>query len=282
MVHRGWSAVATPAGWYEIIRGPPSVQWPKGKGKGNQDVQQRVGASGRARRGGARISGGRWKRQFSAVCEDSQSGRSSCCVWSPDSSAKMETESPPVSTQMPRVGAARDRVVRLEQAISVMGNSQGARDGCVGCFLKKAQIRTRKVFVEQAKKRIEQIDFERAAKFQSLEESQKRLEELRAVVPDEPVVPQFCRCQCRGEATPADGVGLALQGPVAPLVVSHFEAGGGRFTASLRSRRSLSVWQTDRIHEHGAQCFGIFWNQHVFFFFFFETERLRTDIKKLW
>ena len=36
---RGWSSVATPSGWYEVIRGPRplSVQWPhapKGKGKG--------------------------------------------------------------------------------------------------------------------------------------------------------------------------------------------------------------------------------------------------------
>ena len=43
MPRRGWSSIATPSGWYEVIRGPrpPSVQWPlaskgKGKGKGKQ------------------------------------------------------------------------------------------------------------------------------------------------------------------------------------------------------------------------------------------------------
>ena len=45
MPRRGWSAIATPSGWFEVIRGPrpPSVQWPlaskgqgKGKGKGNK------------------------------------------------------------------------------------------------------------------------------------------------------------------------------------------------------------------------------------------------------
>ena len=35
MGRKGWSSVATPAGWFEVIRGPrpPSVQWPKGNGK---------------------------------------------------------------------------------------------------------------------------------------------------------------------------------------------------------------------------------------------------------
>ena len=39
MPRRGWSAISTPSGWFEVIRGPrpPAVQWPlasKGQGKG--------------------------------------------------------------------------------------------------------------------------------------------------------------------------------------------------------------------------------------------------------
>ena len=39
MPRRGWSVIATPSGWFEVIRGPrpPAVQWPivsKGQGKG--------------------------------------------------------------------------------------------------------------------------------------------------------------------------------------------------------------------------------------------------------
>ena len=43
MPRRGWSSIATPSGWYEVIRGlrPPSVQWPhvskvKDQGKGKK------------------------------------------------------------------------------------------------------------------------------------------------------------------------------------------------------------------------------------------------------
>ena len=46
MGRRGWSAVSTPAGWYEVIRAPrpPSVQWPKGQGKGKGKIPEvRVG-----------------------------------------------------------------------------------------------------------------------------------------------------------------------------------------------------------------------------------------------
>ena len=31
MVRKGWSAIATPSRWYNVVRGPrpPSVQWPR-------------------------------------------------------------------------------------------------------------------------------------------------------------------------------------------------------------------------------------------------------------
>ena len=39
MPRKGWSVMPTPAGWFEVIRGPrpPSVQWPPSKGKGKTE-----------------------------------------------------------------------------------------------------------------------------------------------------------------------------------------------------------------------------------------------------
>ena len=150
MVRRGWSAVATPAGWYEIIRGPrpPSVQWPKGKGKGNQHVQQRAEASG-PRPGGARFSGGLWNRGDSQRSTKIRSLVGALAALGPeDSSAKTELEgalkrakaqesTPTRVDPDARVGAARDRVARLEQAISAMGNSQGPKMDVLVASLRK-------------------------------------------------------------------------------------------------------------------------------------------------
>ena len=92
-----------------------------------------------------------------------------------------------------RVGAAPERVARLEQAIAAVG-LPGAGVG--------AQIRVREAFLERSKKRIEQFDVERTAEVQRLEESQKRLEELRAMVLVQSITPQFVDTS-RREPTPA-------------------------------------------------------------------------------
>ena len=67
----------------------------------------------------------------------------------------------------------------------------------------EAQIRAREAFIERSKKSIKQFDVERAAEVQRKEESQERLEELRA----QQMVLDLQR---------------QLQGPDAPLVVSPF------------------------------------------------------------
>ena len=65
-----------------------------------------------------------------------------------------------------------------------------------------------KLFIERSKKRIEQFDVERAPEVQRLEESQKRLEELLAMVLVQQVAPQPVDAS-------ADGVGSAttIAGP---------------------------------------------------------------------
>ena len=271
MVRRGWSAVATPAGWYEIIRGPrpPSVQWPKGKGKGNQDVQWQPEASG-PRPGGARFSGGRWNRGDSQRSVKIRSLVGALAALGPeDSSVKTELEgalkraktqesTPTRVDPDARVGAVRNRVARLEQAISVMGNSQGPEMDVLVASLKKAQrdvqempveaqIKAQEAFIERAKKRIEQIDLECAAEVRRLEESQKRLEEFRAMVLVQPVAPQPVDASAEVSRLQQMVLDLQrqLQGPVRWLSL-HSEAKRGRIMFPPRSRRSWSGWQTDR------------------------------------
>ena len=133
-----------------------------------------------------------------------------------------------------RVGAARETVARLEQAIAAMGNCQGPE---LVTSLKKAQkdaqempleaqIRAREAFIERSKKRIEEFDVERAAEVQRLEGSQKRLEEFRAMVLVHPVAPQLVDASAEVSRLQQMVLDLQrqLQGLVAPLVVSPFRS----------------------------------------------------------
>ena len=78
MPHRERSAVLTPAGWFEVIRGPrpPSVQWPPGKGKGKkEDFGVQSVPRGRWQQG-AQIQVGRWKRGPITTSQSSSKVRS--------------------------------------------------------------------------------------------------------------------------------------------------------------------------------------------------------------
>ena len=134
------------------------------------------------------------------------------------------------------MGAVRDKVARLEQAIAAMVNDQRPELDVLVAALKKAQkesqelpleaqIRPREGYIERAKKRIKQFDLERAAEVQRMEESQKRLAELRAlqVAQPGPLPPPV---DANAEVSRLQQMVLdlqrQLQGPVAPLVVSPF------------------------------------------------------------
>ena len=91
-----------------------------------------------------------------------------------------------------KVVAAWDKVARLEQAIASMEDFKGAEmDGLVAALKRvqkdaqeqplDAQIRAREAFIERARKRIALHVEERAAEVSRLEESEKRLEELRVM-----------------------------------------------------------------------------------------------------
>ena len=97
-----------------------------------------------------------------------------------------------------KVVAAREKVARLEQAIAAMGDFKGPEMDTLVTALKHAQkdaqeqpldaqIRAREAFIELSRMRIAHYDEERAAEISRLEESEKRLEELRAMQRAQPL-----------------------------------------------------------------------------------------------
>ena len=207
MPRRGWSAVPTPAGWFEVIRGPrpPSVQWPPGKGKGKkEDVSVQSVPRGRWQQG-AQSQGGRWKRGPNATSQSSPKVRSLeaalAALGPEESSAKTEiglalkrvreqATAQVVFDPEARMAAGRDKVARLEQAIAAMGDLKGPAMDALVTALKRAQqeaqemplesqIQAREAFLERARKRLVHIDQERAAEVLRIQECERRLEELR-------------------------------------------------------------------------------------------------------
>ena len=144
MPRKGWSVMPTPAGWFEVIRGPrpPSVQWPPGKGKGKtEDSSVQPAARGRWQHG-LQTQVGRWKRGGGHVAATQSSSKvrsleaALAALGPEESSAKTEItvalqrareqDTPQVRFDPEaRVAAGRDRVARLEQAISVLGDLKG-------------------------------------------------------------------------------------------------------------------------------------------------------------
>ena len=212
-------------------------------------VQQRPEASG-PRPGGARFSGVGTEAILSGLRRFTVRSKLLAALGPEDSSAKTELEgalkraktqesTPTRVDPDARVGATRDRVARLEQAISAMGNSQGPEMDVLVASLKKAQR-----------------DAPRAdAEVWRLEESQKRLEELRAMVLVQPVAPQ--PVDASAEVSRLQQMVLDLQRLLQGLwhrwSSLHSEAERGRIAFPPRSRRFWSGWgrPTGR-HEHGA------------------------------
>ena len=121
MPRRGWSSVATPSGWYEVIRGPrpPSVQWPlaakgKDKGKGKEkpvtvsQVPQKVQGQSKV----ARI-----EAALQALGPEQSSAKSAF-----ETALKMAKEEVPKSVHPDQKFAeASARVKRLEAALTALG-----------------------------------------------------------------------------------------------------------------------------------------------------------------
>ena len=209
MPRKGWSVMPTPAGWFEVIRGPrpPSVQWPPSKGKGKtEDPSAQAVARGRWQHGQTQV--GRWKRGGHVATPQSSSKVRSleaalAALGPEESTAKTEItvalqrareqDTPPVRFDPEaKVAAGRARVARLEQAISALGDMKGPPMDALVVALKRAQqdaqeiplesqIQAREAFLERARKRITNLDQERAAELLRIQECEGRLEELRAL-----------------------------------------------------------------------------------------------------
>ena len=143
---KGWSSLPVPDGWYEVIRGPrpPSVQWPhqqKGKGKG-------VAPSAAPR--------GRWRNPDRGAGR--QPGRNAPPPSVPTGGNERRTPEEVVQ-------GARARVVKLEAAISAVGESdptfpalrealsQARRQAQVPPV--ESRIKSSEFFIERAKNRVE-------------------------------------------------------------------------------------------------------------------------------
>ena len=111
-----------------------------------------------------------------------------------------------------------------ETELDMMVISMKKAQKCAQEMPLEAKIRAREAFIEPSNKRIEQFDVERAAEVQRLEESQKRLEELRAMV--------LVQTECRKGPTPADGVGSNdnCRAQLHNSSFLHFKGGKGRTT----------------------------------------------------
>ena len=155
-----------------------------------------------------------------------------------------------------RVGAASDRVARLEQAIAAMGNFLGPEMDVLVASLKKAQkesqelpldaqIRAREDFIERAKKRIDHFDLERAAEVRRMEESQKRLAELRALQGAQSAIPPTIDANAEVSRLQQMVVDLQRQFPVAPLVVSPFRS-RKREVFDPATEQEVLEWLADR------------------------------------
>ena len=89
-----------------------------------------------------------------------------------------------------RMAVARERVSRLEKALTALGDFDGVEVESLRAALKRAQkeaqevpfavqIREREAFIERAKERIAGIDEERQAEVRCVEEAEHKLKQLR-------------------------------------------------------------------------------------------------------
>ena len=116
-----------------------------------------------------------------------------------------------------------------------------------------AQIRAREAFIERARKRIALYDEERAAEVSRLEQSEKRLQELRAMQRATARSPARTSYRCLPPRWPVSSrwwwncrsswVNMWLAISKSFL---HSVFGRGRITSRPQSRRWWSGWQTDR------------------------------------
>ena len=161
MPRKGWSSLETPAGWYQVIRGPrpKAVQWPRRQWWSSSSWWQQCGQwpelqSQKPQR--------RWQR-----------GR------------------PTRGTNPDEVmAAARTKVQRLQSAIDALGDSESAEAQWLGEALEKARraaqerpvairVEECQAFLQRSRNRLARLEQEVAAEQKAMEAAQVRLTRLR-------------------------------------------------------------------------------------------------------
>ena len=182
MPRKGWTALETPNGWFQMIRGPrpPSVRWEKAP-----QQEQR---------------GGRWRQPKAPVLQQFPQ-RTATTRGAPRQNGNAFPSAPgprlktsglrPFQDPDSRVVAAKDRVSRLERALEAMGDSEGpevdglraalekAREFAKGVPLEK-QIKDGEQFLIRAKGHLVELEKERSTVEASIADAERRLEKLRA------------------------------------------------------------------------------------------------------
>ena len=195
MVRKGWTVMEVPNGWLQVLRGPrpPAARWPKAEKKSSQDsLQQRAPPSG-VRPTPASSGGrtGRWR-------------------------AGQEQRASPDAVRQ----EARERVVKLQRALEVLGETSGPEVDGLRSALEKArklssepavevQITECKGFIVRAEKRVAELDAQRAREVAALEEGRVRLQRLEAEA--------ACKVQDGAQSTQAPGAPPDLAAEVEQL-----------------------------------------------------------------
>ena len=186
-----------PNGWLQVLRGPrpPAARWPKGekKSKSSQDsLQQRAPPSGvRPTPASSGVRTGRWR-------------------------AGQEQRTSPDAVRQ----EARERVVKLQRALEVLGETSGPEVGGLRSALEKArklssepavevQITECKGFIVRAEKRVAELDAQRAREVAALEEGKVRLQRLEEEA--------ACKVQDGAQSTQAPGAPPDLAAEVEQL-----------------------------------------------------------------
>ena len=171
MVRKGWSAVATPSGWYSVVRGPrpPPVQWPRQQPWGPQwsyPVQ---------------------RPKVTEVKEGSPSKRR----WQ-----RGNVQGNPDEVQ----AAARSRVERLERALAILGEGDSAEIRGLQAALKEArrgaqdrplaaQVEEGQAFIQRSQKRLERLQEEQVKEQQQLDTALARMARFREEMARTPARP---------------------------------------------------------------------------------------------
>ena len=157
MVRRGWRAVETPPGWFNVIRGPqpPSERWPMAQGNRQPSKVDQVGR-------------GRWGHQGGGASRT-------------QSSQPERVRTSPEAT----IAAARQRVAHLGGALAAFGDATGPEVTMLQNSLKVAkkaaqeppmevQLSLCESFVSRAQKRLVAHDDARELLAKELDEGERR------------------------------------------------------------------------------------------------------------